>query len=113
MIRLFITTALTLAAFGPGTRGADTPSKKGKSSGPVIAHIKLAGDLDEGPVSPDSLFGSGSGENFRTKIERIAKARKDENVKALYLEFGGLTTGFGKLDELRRAIGEFKTSGKK
>ena len=38
-----------------------------------LAHIKLKGDLDEAPVAADPLFGS-SGENFKTKLDRIKKA---------------------------------------
>jgi protease IV len=113
MARLLLAAICTFAFIGSALTAADSPAKKGKTTGPVIAHIKLSGSLDEGPVAPDPLFGSASGENFRTKLDRIAAAKKDENVKALYLEFGGLSVGFGKLDELRRALTDFKASGKK
>lgn len=112
MVRRFLAVVLAIAAIGLNGNAADPPAKKGKPTGPVIAHIKLSGDLEEGPVAPESLFG-GSNESFRTKLERINKAKNDDNVKALYLEFGGLGIGFGKLDELRRAVADFKASGKK
>ena len=79
---------------------------------PAVAHIKLSGDLDEAPVATDPLFGGG-GENFKSKLDRIHKAAKDDAVKALYLEIDGLGIGWGKLDELERAIAEFRKSGKK
>ena len=79
---------------------------------PVVAHIKLSGDLDETPVSSDPLFG-GSAENFKSKLDRIHKAAKDDAVKALYLEIDGVSAGWGKLDELTRAIAEFRKTGKK
>jgi protease-4 len=110
--RLFLT-IVSLTIFGSALNAAVAPAKKGKSSGPVIAHIKLAGGLEEGPVAPESLFGGSANESFQTKLDRINSAKKDENVKALYLEFGGLSVGFGKLDELRRAVADFKSSGKK
>jgi len=81
---------------------------------PSIAHIRLKGDLDEAPTG-ESLFGGG-GENLRMKIERIQKAKKDANVQALLIEIEGLEFGlfsFGKIEEVRRAIADFKTSGKK
>src|SRR4051812_16009292 len=76
-------------------------------AGPTVAHIKLSGDLDEAPVSSDPLFG-GAAENFKSKLDRIHKAAKDDDVKALYLEIDGLGVGWGKLDELTRAIADFR-----
>src|SRR5262249_48918077 len=76
-----------------------------------VAHIKLTGSLDEVPVSQDPLFGSL--ENFKSKLDRIAKARKDKTVQALYLQIDGLDIGWGKVDELRRAIADFRKAGKK
>src|SRR5437867_12565691 len=89
---------------GPGLLFAQDdakPDEKSPKSPPVIAHIRLRGDLDETPTAADPLFG-GSSENFQTRLDRIAKAKDDANVKALYLEIGDLTIGWGKLDELRR-----------
>src|SRR5436190_21512016 len=45
-----------------------------------IAHIRLAGDLDESPVAADSLFGAVS-ENFKMRLERIQKASKDADIQ--------------------------------
>ncbi len=86
-------------------RAADEPT-------PTVAHIKLSGSLEEGAPVADPLFGSTS-ENFKAKIDRIKKARKDDAVKALYLELDGLQVGWGKIDEMTRAIADFRASGKK
>jgi protease-4 len=86
-------------------RAADEPKAE-------IAHLKLSGDMEESPGNPEPLFGGG-GENFRTKLDRIKKARKDANVKALYLEIDGVAVGWGKLDELSRALDDCKKAGKK
>lgn len=102
-----------LAAVVSGPAIAADPPKKGKATGPVIAHLKLSGDLDEAPGLPDPLFGGAAGESLRSRVDRIAKAKKDDSVKALLLEFDGLGIGFGKCDELRRAIADFRASGKK
>jgi protease-4 len=77
-----------------------------------VAHIKLSGSLDEAPVAADPLFGSGS-ENFKSKLDRIKKAQKDGRVDALYLQLDGVGIGWAKLDELTRAIADFRKSGKK
>jgi protease-4 len=76
-----------------------------------IAHIVLGGDMDEGAPS-EGLFGGGS-ETLRQKIDRIKAAAKDKTVVALYLRLDDMHVGFGKVNELRRAITEFRASGKK
>jgi protease-4 len=78
----------------------------------TVAHIKLSGSLDEAPVAADPLFGSGA-ENFRSKLDRIRKAKDDSGIQGLYLEIDGLGVGWGKLDELRHVIADLRQSGKK
>ena len=77
-----------------------------------IAHIRLAGSLDEAPVAADSLFGA-SPENFKSKLDHILKAKNDKNVTGLLIHLDGLQIGFAKMEDLRQAIAEFKKSGKK
>ena len=94
---------------------ADKPEKAKKPNAkkelPQVAHIKLSGDLDESPVG-ESPFGTPS-ENLAAKLARIRKAASDDKVKALALEMKGISVGFGKLNELRSALNEFKKTGKK
>jgi protease-4 len=78
----------------------------------TVAHIRLAGELDEAPAAEDPIFGH-SAENLKMKLDRIKKARDDKAVQALFLEIDGLSAGWGKLDELRRALADFHKSGKK
>jgi protease-4 len=77
-----------------------------------LAHIKLSGSLAEAPPSSDPLFGSLT-ETFKNRLDRIKKASKDDKIQALYLEFDGLKVSWGKLDELSRAVADFRKSGKK
>ncbi len=77
-----------------------------------LAHIKLSGSLDESPPSADPLFGAGS-ENFKAKLDRIKKARKDPAIGGLYLQIDSVGMGWAKLDEMSRAIADFRKSGKK
>jgi protease-4 len=76
-----------------------------------VAHIKLSGSLGESPPTADPLFGGG--ENFKSKLDRIKKAAKDDKINALYLHLDGLHVGWAKIDELSRAIADFRKSGKK
>ncbi len=77
-----------------------------------VAHIKLSGSLGEEPQPADPLFGTGA-ESFRVKLDRIKKAKEAKDIQALFLECDGLAIGWGKLDELRKAIADFRASGKK
>lgn len=116
------TLALTLLALstwsGAGTllhaEDKKTEAKKAEEKPDVatLAHIKLSGALDETPVSVDPLFGS-SQENFKSKLDRIKKAKDDAKVQGLYLQMDGVAIGRGKLHELRHAIADFRKSGKK
>jgi protease-4 len=83
-----------------------------KADAPLVAHIRLSGDLDESPVSAESLFGAPP-ENLKSKLDRIRKAAKDTKVKALYLDVGEVGVGFGKLNELKTAVAEVRAAGKK
>src|SRR5262245_16744938 len=83
----------------------------------LIAHVALSGDLDEAPSGDaSSLFASEPAENLKQKLDRIARAKADPKVKALLLEIHGLDLGlfgFGKVNEVRGAIADFRKSGKK
>lgn len=104
-IPLAAVAVLALLAFAPPARAADEKVAK-------VAHIKLGGEMGEEPVPMDGLFGIGA-ENFRTKLDRIKKAKDDKAVSALYLEMDGVAIGWGKVDELRKAITDFRAAGKK
>jgi protease-4 len=75
-----------------------------------VAHIKLSGDLGEA-LPAEALFGEAK-ENLRAKLARIAKAAGDDRVKALYLELGDISAGFGKIHEVQTALAAFRKSGK-
>jgi protease-4 len=102
-----VAVVVALAALGPVR--ADEDKKKTAT----VAHIKLSGGMEEKPPSSDPFLGSIAAETFRAKLDRIRKARHDDNVQALFLEINGLGVGWGKLDELTHAVAEFRKSGKK
>src|SRR5689334_13926215 len=108
MIRWLLPAVLCGFVFAPFAPADDKPAEKDKAKAaekksekkdaPLVAHIRLSGDLDETPVSADGLFGAPP-ENLKSKLDRIRKAVKDDKVKGLYLEIGDIHVGFGKLNE--------------
>jgi protease-4 len=117
MIRRITALAVLLAAPALVLADGDTPKKSKKTKDAdkdaiVVAHIRLSGDLDETPTAADPFFGNSS-ECFRSKLDRLAKATADANVKAVVLQLDDLQIGWGKLDELRKAIAGVRGSGKK
>lgn len=89
---------------------ADDPKTDKKTA--QVAHIKIGGNLEESPISADPLFSLAS-ENFKSKIDRIRKAKNDKDVAALYLHIDPMSIGWAKVEELRAAIADFRKSGKK
>ena len=105
---LWIVAGLMLALGGPAwaSDGAVVPA-------PVVAaHFHLSGALSESPM-PDA-FGLLAAEmtSLRTLVARIDEASADKNVKAVVLTYGGMSFGFGQLEEIRAAIGRLKAAGK-
>jgi len=105
-------TAITIVFTALSSLGLAQEDGKKSASTPQLAHIRLAGSLDEAPVAADPIFGTAA-ENFRTKLERIRKASGDKNVQGLVLHLDGLSIGYAKMEELRKAIAEFRATGKK
>jgi protease-4 len=132
MTRLFLLTGLLAGLVAMPTPADDPPKKPNpflsggkatetttdekkdekKPAGKKVAHIKLSGSIDESPVADDALFGSPA-ENLAAKLNRFRKAAKDPEVSAVYLELGDVEVGFGKLNELKRAIADVRKAGKK
>src|SRR5262245_49020595 len=98
--------ALTWAALAAPVAAAE------KAASATVAHVTLTGDLEETPTAADPLLGI-SPENFKSKLDRIKKARKDGSVRGLYLQIEDVKIGWGKLDELSRALHDFRKGGKK
>ncbi|HJT79278.1 MAG TPA: signal peptide peptidase SppA [Gemmataceae bacterium] len=100
--------ALALLAAAAGPR----PAPAAERTTVTLAHIRLSGDLSEAPVVSDPLFGT-TQENFKSKIDRIKKAKGDATVGGLLLQVENLQIGWGKVHELRQAVADFRQSGKK
>jgi protease IV len=73
--------------------------------------LSPSGDLPE--VLPDFAFGAGDELTVRAYVELIRKAKNDARIDGILLRPGGINSPFwGKLQELREAIDDFKSSGK-
>ena len=73
--------------------------------------LSPSGDLPE--VLPDFMFGGGDELTVRSYVELIRKAKTDARIEGILLRPGGINSPFwAKLQELRGAIDDFKTSGK-
>jgi protease-4 len=73
--------------------------------------LRPSGDLPE--VLPDFAFGGGDELTVRAYVELIRKAKTDTRIKGILLRPGGINSPFwAKLQELRDAIEDFKTTGK-
>jgi protease-4 len=91
----------------------------GASRGPTVARnsvlvLNLEGELPEvPPIDVDLPFLSTQSQpTVRDVWSALHSAASDDRVKAIALEPRGLNIGWGKLDEIRHDIQEFKKSGK-
>ncbi len=105
----FLLVPLFLFSLIDTTQGQE---RRRKSVTKTLAHIRLSGSMSEGPVLNDPLFGI-SKENFRMKLARIRKAKKDQKVNALLLHMDGISCGWARLNELRGVLDDFRAGGKK
>jgi len=92
-------------AVGWGTKDkADQPPK-------IIAHFNV-GALVETPQDFPPLFGEEVPESTKELLERLKKARKDDNVRAIILSVDNARLGTAQLEELHEAISSFKAVDK-
>lgn len=89
-----------------------------RSSEPVIRDnsvlaLKVEGELPD--YVPDSfarrIFGHDK-LSMTTLVEQLRKAKVDNRIRGVLLEIDLLGAGWGKADELREVIADFRTSGK-
>ena len=76
--------------------------------------LKLSGDLpDYVPEEPlAKIFGIQQKQSFSNVLTQLRKAKVDNRIGAVMLDIDFPGIGWGKADELRDAVKEFKSSGK-
>jgi len=104
---------LLLALAMPFGLLADEEKKeKEKPVAPIVVDLTLKGKISEEPT-PVGFDGAPVTDNLRGLGEKLARAKVDKDVKGLVLRLRNLTIGQAKGYELRRAIADFRASGKK
>jgi protease-4 len=76
--------------------------------------MRLSGELPEkAPVElPDFLGGGKGGVTVSAIWQNLKKAAADSHIQAIVLEPEGLSAGWGKLEEVRSDVEQFRKSGK-
>src|SRR5262245_35852730 len=91
----------------------ETMNRPSVASNSVLV-LNVAGDLPdyvaEEPVA--KAFGISQNQSFTRLLTQLRKAKVDNRIAAVELEINFPGIGWGKADELRDAIKDFKTSGK-
>ena len=88
-------------------------SRPSVSSNTVLI-LNVSGDLPD-YVAEDELakaFGIAQKQSFTSLLTQIRKAKVDKNIGGMVLDINFPGIGWGKANELRDAIADFKTSGK-
>jgi len=81
-------------------------------SNSVLA-LRVAGSLpDYSPDDPFKKFFGGPDQSFTGLVMQFKKAKVDDRIKAILLDIDTSGLGWGKAEELRDAITDFRSSGK-
>ena len=84
-----------------------------RRTGPLILELDLTDPVAEGPpADPVSALLTMRRTRLQDLLEGLRRAASDDRVKALVVKVGGSRVGLAKIQELRGAISDFRTSGK-
>ena len=78
-----------------------------------VAHFHLGGTLGESPQADAVGAFMGQPATFHSLFERLKDAKEDPAVKAAILTFDNPTVRLSEMEELRAALLDFESSGKK
>ncbi|MEO8573122.1 MAG: signal peptide peptidase SppA [Pyrinomonadaceae bacterium] len=92
---------------------AESLGKPSVSDNSVLV-LSVSGDLPD--YVPEDQFakalGMNQGQSFTSLLTQLRKAKIDDRIQAVMLDINFPGIGWGKADELRDAIKDFRTSGK-
>jgi len=110
-LRVYMASILAglLIASTPATAQFGSSRKAGKKSESAkqIAYFSIKGALAETPVSMPPLFGGEPPQSLKGILERFKKARLDDNVAAIVVDFQEAALGQAQLSELHDALRKF------
>lgn len=108
-----IISILVFTAIGLVTTMGNTPSYTPSSQ--TVFKIKLDGTLQDNPQENPFSMLMGEKENtvsLKDLLETIRIAKQHDKITGIYIESGSLSSGTASLEALRRALEDFKESGK-
>ena len=84
-----------------------------RRTGPLILELDLTDGIAEGqPADPLAALLTLRRTRLQDVLDGLRRAGDDDRVRALVVKVGGSRIGLAKIQELRAAIGDFRTSGK-
>jgi protease-4 len=110
-LRRIFPLALAASLLVPLFTRADDTEKKPEPR-PILVDLTIKGSVPEEPA-PLGLEGEPLTDNLRSLTETLKKAKEDPQVKGLVLRLRDLKVGLAKTNELRQALADFRSSGKK
>jgi protease-4 len=92
----------------------NTPSVYVPKSDEKVFRLSLKGSLSDFPSESmfGSLLGSESPLSLADVLSAIEKAKENDRIEGIYLDVSYLSTGTASVDAVRRALTDFKESGK-
>ena len=112
MVGLFIFSIISFAMIG-GIVGSMSSSTQFMLKDKTVFMIDLDGSFDEREnENPLSSFTGVTSTGINDILESIKKAKESEQVKGIYLKCRAFSTGIANLEPLRKALFDFKESGK-
>jgi protease-4 len=105
--------AFGLFWFGSLTTAQDRPADAASATEKLrlsYAHVELKGEFPEGPSTP-GLFGE-IVESLDGALARLKRASEDDKLQGVVVHINNPTVGWGKVNELRRAIAHVRAKGK-
>lgn len=72
-----------------------------------IAHFSLRGSLAETPIHMPPLFGGDPPESLKGLLERLDKARKDDQVVAVVLDLQNAALGLAQIEDVHDSLRKF------
>ncbi|HEY4311169.1 MAG TPA: signal peptide peptidase SppA [Pirellulales bacterium] len=101
--------ASSLALAGPAAAADGKKDAKAKS---VVAVFRLRGPIVETPAEENFLMGTSHSVTLQSLIERLTKAREDENVKAVVISLDGTSVTLAQAEEIRQRMADIRAASK-
>ncbi len=78
-----------------------------------VLHISLSGEIVESPTSNNISFRRKQQINLLDLLDAIEFAKTDSKIKAIRINIGSFSAGWSQIEELRKALKDFKKSKKR